>query len=288
MYLGGIETGGTKIVCGIGTERGEIIEQTSFPTTNPEENMEQIYSYFKGKDLEALGIGSFGPVDVDKNSDTYGYIKRTPKQYWRNFNLVGAISKQFSLPIGFDTDVNAAALGEMEWGAARGLDSCLYMTVGTGIGVGAISEGEIIHGMAHPEMGHIIIRRHPEDKFEGSCTYHRDCLEGMAAGPALEQRWGKKGIELVDNPKVWEVQSYYLAQAITNFILILAPKKIILGGGVMKQAQLFSLIQEKVSGNLNNYIKTKELASLKNYIVPPSLGDNAGLCGSIALAKKAL
>jgi fructokinase len=288
MYLGGIETGGTKIVCGIGTKTGEIIERTSFPTTNPEENLEQIFSFFKDKEIKAIGIGSFGPVDVNKNSDSYGYIKNTPKPFWSNFNLVGEIGKRYSVPIGFDTDVNAAALGEMEWGAAQGLDSCLYMTVGTGIGVGAISDGAIIHGMSHPEMGHIIIRRHPEDKFEGNCKYHHDCLEGMAAGPAMEKRWGKKGIELKDTKNVWEIQSYYLAQAITNFILILSPKKIILGGGVMKQAQLFPLIREKVAKNLNNYIQSKELCSMENYIVSPGLGDNAGLCGSFALAKKAL
>ena len=288
MYLGGIETGGTKIVCGIGTETGEIIERTSFPTTKPEETVEKMVAFFKDKDVKSIGIGSFGPVDVNKNSDTYGYVKNTPKPHWSNYDVLGAITNHFSIPIEFETDVNAAALGEMEWGAAQGLDSCIYITVGTGIGVGVVSEGNMVHGMAHPEAGHIIVKRHPGDDFEGSCPFHKDCLEGMAAGPAIEKRWGKKGIDLVDHPEVWELEAEYLAQAITNFILVLAPKKIILGGGVMKQQQLFPLIREKVIRNLNGYVESKELSDMDNYIVPPGLGDNAGLAGTLALAKKAL
>ncbi|MBZ5749049.1 ROK family protein [Metabacillus rhizolycopersici] len=289
MLLGAIEAGGTKFVCGIGGENGEIYERVSFPTTSPEETMKQVVSFFREKKVDAIGIGSFGPIDLTKTSDTYGYITSTPKPYWNNFNLVGEVKKYFSVPIGFDTDVNGAALGEIKWGAAKGLDSCIYITVGTGIGVGAISEGKLLHGLLHPEMGHILIRRHPEDDFEGNCPYHLDCLEGMAAGPALEKRWGNKGVELSTNQRVWELESYYLAQAIANYILIISPKKVIIGGGVMKQDHLFPLIRKEVVRLLNGYVQSKDiLENIDSYIVPPCLGDNAGLAGALALAQNCL
>lgn len=286
MRLGAIEAGGTKFVCGIGTEQGEVIERISIPTTTPEETLEQVIGFFKTREVDALGVGSFGPVDLDHASPTYGYITSTPKRHWNSFNLVGELKKRFSVPIGFDTDVNAAALGESVWGAAKGLDSCLYMTVGTGIGVGAVSEGKLVHGMLHPEMGHILVRRHEEDSFRGSCPFHGDCLEGMAAGPAIEARWGKKGVELAGNSKVWKLEAYYLAQALVNYILILSPKKIIIGGGVMKQEQLFPLVREQTVKLLNGYIQHDNIVkTIDQYIVPPGLGDNAGLCGALALAK---
>lgn len=190
MRLGGIEAGGTKFVCGIGDETGNIIERISFPTTTPEETMKQAISFFKSKELDAIGVGSFGPVDLDETSDTYGYITSTPKLHWDNYNILGELKEHFSIPIAFDTDVNSAALGEMEWGAAQDVDSCIYITVGTGIGVGAIVEGKLLHGMSHPEMGHILVRTHPEDSFTGNCPFHQHCLEGMAAGPAIGKRWG--------------------------------------------------------------------------------------------------
>ncbi|MFB9757536.1 ROK family protein [Ectobacillus funiculus] len=288
MLFGAIEAGGTKFVCGIGSEYGEILEKFTIPTTTPNETMERVIGYFKGKHFDAIGIGSFGPVDLHKSSSTYGYITSTPKPYWGQFNFLGEIQKEFPIPIGFDTDVNAAALGEKEWGAARDVDSCMYMTVGTGIGVGAVVNGELLHGLTHPEMGHIFIRRHEKDLFEGSCPYHKDCLEGMASGYAIEKRWGKKGIELARTAKVWELEAYYLAQAIANYILILSPKKIVLGGGVMKQQQLISMIRNRVTGLLNGYLQHENITSgqIEDYIVLPSLGENAGLCGALALAKK--
>lgn len=287
MKLGAIEAGGTKFVCGIGTEDGEVLERISIPTTTPEETIGQVIEFFREKEISAMGIGSFGPVDLDKNSETYGYITSTPKPHWGHYDLVGKIQKHIHVPVAFDTDVNAAALGEVEWGAAKGLDSCIYMTVGTGIGVGAITESKLLHGMTHPEMGHILVRRHPEDHFEGSCPYHKDCLEGMAAGPALEKRWGRKGMELAQNEQAWEFQAHYLAQALANYILILSPKKIVIGGGVMKQEQLFPLVRKKVLETLNGYVQHAQLTedNIHDYIVSPGLGDNAGLCGAIALAK---
>ncbi|PLR94669.1 ROK family protein [Bacillus sp. T33-2] len=289
MKLGAIEAGGTKFVCGIGGKNGELYERVSFPTTTPAETMEKVIAFFRDKNVSAIGIGSFGPIDPDKNSGTYGFITSTPKPYWNNFDFVGELQKHFPIPVGFDTDVNAAALGENIWGAAQGLDSCIYITVGTGIGVGAIAEGNLLHGLLHPEMGHILTRRHPEDNYEGNCPYHNDCLEGMASGPAIETRWGKKGVDLQQEENVWELEAYYLAQAITSYILILSPNKVIIGGGVMKQEQLFPLIREKVLKNLNGYIHSSTIVeNIDSYIVPPGLGDNAGLVGALALAKKEL
>jgi fructokinase len=287
MVIGAIEAGGTKFVCGIGNEDGVITERVSIPTTTPEETLAEVAAFFKDKQVDALGVGSFGPVDLDESSSTYGFITSTPKPHWNNFDLVGELKKHFSVPIGFDTDVNAAALGESLWGAAKGLDSCLYMTVGTGIGVGALVEGKLVHGLTHPEMGHIMVRRHEDETFPGRCPFHGDCLEGLAAGPAIEDRWGKKGHELEGSPEVWEMEAHYLAQAIANYILILSPKKVIVGGGVMKQTQLFPLVREKVKEILGGYVQSEQiLEKMDEYIVPPGLGDNAGLAGAMGLVMR--
>jgi len=289
MLLGSIEGGGTKFVCGIGNENGEIAERISFPTTTPVETLDRAVEFFKNKGVGAIGFGSFGPVDVDMKSGTYGSVMKTPKPNWSGYQVVDHIKRSLNVPVGFDTDVNAAALGEAAWGAARGLDSCLYITVGTGIGAGAVAEGRLIHGLVHPEMGHILVRRHPEDQYEGHCPFHKDCLEGLAAGPAIEARWNRKGNELEENHPAWEMESYYIAQALMNYILILSPKKIILGGGVMSQPQLFPLIRKQVGQLLNGYVQHSALTSeINNYIVPPGLGSNAGLCGGLALARQAL
>jgi fructokinase len=287
MVIGAIEAGGTKFVCGIGNEDGVITERVSIPTTIPEETLAEVAAFFKDKQVDALGVGSFGPVDLDEASPTYGFITSTPKPHWNNFDLVGELKKHFSVPIGFDTDVNAAALGESLWGAAKGLDSCLYMTVGTGIGVGALAEGKLVHGLTHPEMGHIMVRRHEDDTFPGRCPFHGDCLEGLAAGPAIEDRWGKKGDELESSPEVWEMEAHYLAQAIANYILILSPKKVIVGGGVMKQTQLYPLVRKKVKEILGGYVQSEQiLEKMDEYIVPPGLGDNAGLAGALGLVMR--
>lgn len=287
MNIAAIEAGGTKFVVGIVTDKAEVIERVSFPTTTPSETMELVIDYLKTKEFEAIGLGCFGPIDPNKKSATYGYITKTPKVKWQDYNIVGELAKHFDCPIGFDTDVNGAALGELYHGAAKGLNSCLYITVGTGIGAGAVVEGNMINGLLHPEMGHISVRRHPNDTYEGTCPFHGDCLEGVAAGPAIEARYGKKAYELTDNEEVWEMESYYLAQALVNYILIISPEKIIMGGGVMKQTQLFPLIREKVKELLNGYIQKDELNS-EDYIVPPSLGDNAGIVGCAMIGLKSL
>jgi fructokinase len=290
MLIGGIEAGGTKFVCGIGNEFGEILDQVTIPTTTPEETMLQVISYFEGKSIQAMGIGSFGPIDIDRTSQTFGHITETPKTAWRHYDIVGEMKKHFDIPIGFHTDVTAAALAEATWGAAKGLDSCLYITVGTGIGVGGISNGKTVQGLTHPEMGHILVRRHPEDQFEGFCPYHSDCLEGMAAGPAIEKRWNKKGQDLFNQLEVWELEAYYLAQGLMTYILTLSPKKIVCGGGVMKQKHLLPLVRRKVLEILNGYVPVSELTEteIEDYIVLPGLGDKSGLMGAVKLGLEEL
>lgn len=285
MLFGALEAGGTKMVLAIGNEDGEILEQISIPTETPSITIPKIIDYFKQKNIVALGIGSFGPIDLDKNSATYGYITSTPKLAWKNYDIVGNIKKSLSIPIGFDTDVNGSALGEATWGSTKGIASSIYITVGTGIGVGVYQNGNLMHGMLHPEAGHILLSKHPMDTFEGICPYHPNCLEGLASGPSIEKRWGKKAIELQDNQQVWEMEAYYLAQALVNYILTLSPHRIILGGGVMHQEQLFPLVRQQVSKLLGGYIKTSQLENLEQYIVPATLNDNQGIMGCIQLAK---
>lgn len=283
--LGAIEAGGTKFVCAVGDEKGQVVERIQFPTTIPEETLPQVIEFFKQYPIRAIGVGSFGPIDVIRESPTYGYITSTPKPGWRNFPFVQSLKDAFSVPVGFNTDVNAAALGEATFGAAKGLDSCLYITVGTGIGAGAIVQGNLLQGLSHPEMGHILVRRHPNDEYQGKCPYHHDCLEGLAAGPAIEARWGAKGYQLVDRVEVWDMEGYYIAQALMQYILILSPKKIILGGGVMNQKHLFTSVYKYLQQLVNEYVSLPDLA---DYIVSPGLGDNAGITGSLLLAHQVL
>lgn len=289
MRIGAIEAGGTKFVCGIGNDRGEIAESISFPTGDPQTTLGRVIAYFKERQVDAIGIGSFGPIDIRKDSPTYGYVTTTPKPGWGNFDFLGTLRREFQVPFGWDTDVNAAAFGEATWGAARGLDSCLYYTVGTGVGIGVYSEGKLVHGLIHPEGGHVLTRRHPDDDFAGACPFHGDCLEGMASGPALEKRWQVKGHELPADHPAWEIEAFYLAQSIAGAILLLSPEKVILGGGVMQQAQLYPLIREAVKRNLNGYLNAGAiLEHIDDYIVPPGLGQQAGLCGALALGLSAL
>jgi fructokinase len=282
--LGAIEAGGTKFVCAVGDEQGKIVDRIQIPTTLPEETIPEVIAFFKEYPVIAIGIGSFGPIEVNKESPIYGYITSTPKTGWKDYPFVPTLKEAFLVPLGFNTDVNAAALGEASFGAAKGLDSCLYITVGTGIGAGAVVQGRLLQGLTHPEMGHILVRRHPNDEYQGKCPYHHDCLEGLAAGPAIEARWGEKGFHLVDRPEVWDLEGYYIAQALMQYILILSPKKIILGGGVMKQKQVFSSIYKYLPELINDYVVLPELS---DYIVSPGLGDDAGITGALLLAYQA-
>lgn len=289
MRIGAIEAGGTKFVCGIGQADGTIEDRISFPTTNPEQTLTQVIQYFQDKQIKAMGIGSFGPIDIDRSSPTYGHVTTTPKPGWSGYDVLGTLQKAFPVPYGWDTDVNAAAFGEATWGAAKGLDSCVYFTIGTGVGVGVFTQGRLVHGLVHPEGGHVMLRRHEEDDFAGNCPYHGDCLEGLAAGPALEKRWGIKGKDIPDDHQAWKFEAYYIGQAIVNAILLLSPKKVILGGGVMHRHHLFPLIRQEVQQALNGYVQAEAITKdIDDYIVPPGLGDNAGLNGALALGLQAL
>ena len=288
MRLGALEAGGTKMVCAIGDESGKIYEQVSIPTETPEITMPKLISYFEERKIEALGIGCFGPIDPDKKSETYGYITSTPKLAWADYNIVGTMEKTLMIPVGFDTDVNGSVLGEVTFGQAKGKKCVVYVTIGTGVGAGIYIEGKLLHGMLHPEAGHILLTQRQDDTYEGTCPYHKTCLEGLAAGPAIEARWGRKAVELKDDARVWDLEAYYIAQAIVNYILILSPQMIILGGGVMHQEQLFPKIRSYVKKMMNGYIKTKEMADLDHYIVTASLHDDQGIMGALELGRRAL
>lgn len=280
--FGGVEAGGTKFVCAVGSGPTDLSDRAEFPTTSPEETLERAAAFFRGRTpVAAVGIACFGPVDLNPGSPTWGHITSTPKAGWRNTDVAGSLARALHVPIGFDTDVNAAALGESRWGAAQGLDTFLYLTVGTGIGGGAMANGRLVHGRMHPEMGHIRVPHDlSADPFPGNCPFHGDCLEGLVAGPALEARWHARGESLPPGHPAWELEAHYLALGLVNWICTLSPQRIVLGGGVMRRAELFTAIRRQVRCLLNAYLDPPE-------IVPPALGDNAGVLGAIALAELA-
>lgn len=288
--IGGIEAGGTKFVCAVGTGPNDLRDEVRFPTTTPEETLSKAIAYFnemaaKHGSLSAIGIAAFGPLDPNPQSPTFGYITTTPKPHWGNANVVGTLQNVFNVPIGFDTDVNGAALSEHRWGAAQDVDNLIYLTIGTGIGGGVMVNGQLVHGLIHPELGHISLPHDRErDPYNGRCPYHGDCLEGMAAGPAIGERWGKPAYELPDNHPAWDLEAHYLALALRTFICTLSPQRIILGGGVMEQPQLFPLLRQKTKEYLNGYVQSPALLDeIDSYIVPPGLGNKAGVLGAIAL-----
>ena len=289
--FGGIEAGGTKFVCGIGTGPDDLTT-TQFPTTTPEATIAEAVGWFReraGGRLEAVGVASFGPVDPDPDSPTFGYITSTPKAGWQNTDIAGAIRDALHVPVGFDTDVDGAALGEARWGAAQGLSDFMYLTVGTGIGGGAVANGRVLHGMLHPEMGHIRIPHDlVRDPYPGGCPFHGDCLEGLASGPAMEARWGTKASNLRADHPAWELEAHYLALALASWVCTLSPKCILLGGGVMQQSQLFDLVRNELARLLNGYVRTEQILSgLDRYVRPPLLGSHAGVLGALVLAEQA-
>lgn len=294
--LGAIEAGGTKFVCAVAEASGAILSQVRLPTETPEKTLAAVITYFEdfqktsGKRLDALGIACFGPVDLDKNSKTYGYITATPKPGWCNTDVANVLGRHFNIPVGFDTDVNAAALGEYLWGAGKGLDVVLYLTVGTGIGGGLYVNGKPLHGLMHAEMGHVLIQQDKSaDPFEGCCPYHHGCLEGLASGRSVDLRWKCHASELPDSHPAWELEADYLAQGLMNFILTVSPQKIVLGGGLMHKQHLYALIRRKVFQKLNGYVAVPAiLKHIDDYIVSPGLGEKSGICGAIGLAMDAL
>jgi fructokinase len=291
--FGGIEAGGTKFVCAIGAGPDHLVAETSFATTTPDETIAQAVAFFRAHLetmlLAAVGIASFGPVDPDRRSPRFGFITTTPKPGWSYTDLAGALGRALGVAVGFDTDVNGAALAEHRWGAAQGLDTFLYLTVGTGIGGGGMINGRLMHGLLHPEMGHIAIPHdRAADPYAGVCPYHRDCLEGLASGPAMAARWGHDAASLPPDHPAWALEAEYLSLGLVNYICTLSPRRIILGGGVMQQAHLFPMLRKRVRALLNGYVSPlDDAAALEQYIVPPALGDRAGVLGAIALGEQA-
>ena len=291
--LGAIEAGGTKFVCAVGTSPDDLQAVTRIPTTTPEETLPQVIDFFrqqaKSEALTAIGIGAFGPVEVRPNAPKFGWFLSTPKPGWQQIEFAGVVERELGVPIGFDTDVNAAAVGEHRWGSGQGLETFIYLTVGTGIGGGGLVRGQPIHGLLHPEMGHILIPHDlSADPFSGSCPFHKDCLEGLASGFAMEKRWAQKAASLPADHPAWALEAGYLATGLVNYILTLSPERIILGGGVMEQKQLFPLIRSQVCKKLNGYLDVPSITSdIESYIVPPKLGSKAGIMGAFALAQQA-
>jgi fructokinase len=292
--FGGVEAGGTKFVCAMGTGPDDLRERIRFPTTTPSETVGRVIGYFRAQQakepLVAVGIASFGPVDPHPDSATFGFITSTPKPGWANTDFAGVVRRALGLPVGFDTDVNGAALGEHRWGAARGLDSFIYLTIGTGVGGGGLVNGRLLHGLVHPEMGHVFLSPHSDDPHpHGFCPFHGHCLEGMASGLAIEKRWGQRAETLPPDHPAWALEAHYLALGLADFICTLSPQRIILGGGVMQQPHLFPMVRQQVQALLNNYIRSPAiLDEIDRYIVPPGLGNRAGVLGAIALAKAAV
>lgn len=284
---GAIEAGGTKWVCAVGSGPEDVRDLVRFPTTSPDETIAQALAFFRHwPDVAAIGIGSFGPVDLHPDSPTYGSITTTPKPGWTNAQIAGVFSRGLNVPIGFDTDVNTAALGEYRWGAAQGLDSAVYITIGTGIGGGVVIGGKLVHGLLHPEIGHMLLPHdRVHDPYAGACPYHGDCLEGLAAGPALAGRWGQRGETLPADHPAWPLEAHYLALMCANLTLTISPQRIILGGGVMHQPQMFPLVRAETQRALNKYVRMPQIeTAIDTYIVPPGLGDRAGVLGALALA----
>lgn len=294
--LGGIEAGGTKWVCAVGDgEDGGLLAETRIPAGDPGATLDQAARFFiqqtgdHGR-LAALGIGSFGPLDLDPSSPTCGFITTTLKPGWAGTDLAGYFMRKFEIPVNLDTDVNTALIGESAWGAGRDCQDLLYLTVGTGIGGGALVNGQVVHGLQHPEMGHTRVPHDlVRDPFPGICAYHGDCLEGLACGPALQARWGHPPASLPRDHPAWDLQAHYLALGLANFILTLSPQRIILGGGVMEQRQLFPLVRAGVRESLAGYLLAAEFRErIDQYIVPAELGEQAGVMGALRLAWQAL
>ena len=290
--FGGIEAGGTKFVCAVGTGPQDIRDSVRFPTTTPDETIARTIAFFQRQPeaVTAIGIGSFGPVDLNLSSPTFGSITTTPKPGWANTDLLQRIQKAIPVPIAFDTDVNAAAFGESRWGAAQGLDTFLYLTIGTGIGGGGLVNGELMHGLIHPEMGHMLIPHDVEaDPYQGHCPFHGDCLEGLASGPAMQARWKQPAETLPEDHPAWELEATYIAYGLVNLITAISPQRIVLGGGVMSQPRIFGLVRRQVQSFLSGYVQHRSiLQEIDAYIVPPALGSWAGVLGALALAQTGL
>lgn len=294
LLFGGIEGGGTKFVCAVGSGPDDLRAETRFPTTTPEETIAHALAFFQEQQaihgaLAAIGIACFGPLDPRPASSTFGRILPTPKPGWTNADLLSPFRAAFGVPVGFDTDVNGAALAEARWGAAQGCDPVLYLTIGTGIGGGFLVNGQLVHGLLHPEAGHLPLPHdRTRDPFEGLCPFHGDCFEGLACGPAIEKRWGQRAETLPPEHPAWELEAEYIALALCSYIYTLSPQRIVLGGGVGQQPHLLKKVRQKVPALLNGYIQSPHIVErIEEYIVSPGLGNRAGVLGALALAEQA-
>jgi fructokinase len=288
---GGVETGGTWCVCAIGAGPDDIVREEQFPTAGPDETLKRITEFFGASPTPtAIGIGSFGPVDVDPSSPTWGYVTTTPKKGWRHVAVAPVLRDRLAVPVAFDHDVAVAALGEYRWGAGGQAGALSYLTVGTGIGAGLLIEGKPWHGLIHPEVGHIRIPRNRDrDPFPGACPMHGDCWEGLASGLAIEQRWGMPGRELPDEHPGWELEAEYLALGLLSIVCVFSPQRIVVGGGVMERGGLLENVRARLRGLLGGYLDAPLLGDeIDAFLVPPALGDRAGVLGAIALAEAAL
>ncbi|KAA8348091.1 ROK family protein [Leuconostoc mesenteroides] len=285
--LGAIEAGGTKFVVAVADHDYNIVERTSFPKLDGQKTVEQVIAFFdKFDDIDAIGIAAFGPIDIVEESTTYGHVLDTPKRGWSGYDFLGAMKDWRDIPYYWTTDVNGAGWAEFETGAAKDVNNMVYLTVGTGVGAGIVSGGKLVAGYGHPEAGHIFLQKHPLDKYEGHCPFHGDnCLEGLAAGPAIEERWGRSAKEIPDDDVAWKIEAFYLAQAALDYTMILRPEKIVFGGGVPHREILFPLIRESFAEQMSDYLAVPDL---DEYIVPVANGDNAGILGCFYLAKTLL
>ncbi len=289
--FGAIEAGGTKFLCAVGSGPDDLSEPVRFTTTTPAETLAKCIEFFRAEaPLDAIGVGCFGPIELDRRSPNYGRVTVTPKPGWGNAKIVAPLADALGVPIGFDTDVNGAVLGEARWGAARDLDTAIYITIGTGIGGGALVGGQLAHGLVHPEMGHLLLPREADDlDFPGHCPFHgARCWEGLASGPALRQRFGQPAETLAPEHRAWDLEARYIAAALTTLVLVLSPERLILGGGVMQQAALFPTIRAHLTRSLAGYVQAEPvLAGVDRYVVPPALGQRSGILGALALAERA-
>ncbi len=288
MRLGALEAGGTKMVLGVFDGRMKLLAQTSIPTKTPAETLPRIIEFFAGQKITSLGIAAFGPVNVRAESADYGTILNTPKLAWQKYPLLKTLSEGLGVPCRLDTDVNAAALAESMMGAAKGLKNCLYFTVGTGIGGGLYAEGQLIHGLLHPEWGHVLLARHEEDPLlHGVCPYHPNCAEGFAAGPSIQARWGVPAKDLPEDHRGWDIEAYYLAQLCADALMTVSPEAILLGGGVMHSGELIVRVRQHFLRLVNGYIDQDTLPEMTDYIKPPALYPDSGLYGAAYLALSA-
>lgn len=291
QLIGAIEAGGTKMVLATGYADGTIVERASIPTEEPAKTVPAMVEWLSGKGIAALGIAAFGPTAVNPKSPDYGHILQTPKLAWRGYDFLGEMRRGLGVPCGYDTDVNGACLGEVMYGAGKGLDNVIYITVGTGIGAGVYVDGHLLHGMLHPEAGHIALARVPGDEgFACNCPSHDSCFEGLAAGPAVVARYGvERASDMADDEGFLELESAYIAQGIVTYIYTLSPQRIVLGGGVPDHApKLMARVRAKVLEQINGYLATPELTDIDGYIVPPACGGDQGVLGAIALGAQAL